>query len=251
MTNFFKNIILPFFKRLSFKDWLLLLLMILCIFFYFRIKYLSEQNLQNQLAFQDKITIYENKLGEQYSQQQTYITSINELREVNSNLYNEVKHLKDHPLIVTKTKTEFQVDTIYMTSTGITEITDSLNNQQYKLNWVYNDHDYFNIDGYTLVNNKVTDYSTVLNNLKVNQELSLNVIDNGKNLSVIVKSDNPYIKVSGMQSVVIDPTTSPSIKKYFKQKRWSLGPSISIGVDQNLRKSINLGISLQYTILQF
>ena len=181
-------------------------------------------------------------------QNRLHVMQINELKKANSELYAEVKDLKDHPLIVTKTITKFQIDTLYMESGDIIhEPKDST----YCLYWNHDEPGVFNIDGSTSVKEDFSDFQTTINHLSVEQELSLDVIDDGDNLSVIARSDNPYVTITGQQSVFIDPKTSSSLKKSFKPKRWGLGVQAGYGVDKNLHGTWYLGVGVSYNFLQF
>jgi len=94
----------------------------------------------------------------------------------------------------------------------------------------------------------------------MNANLTLDVIDNGKQLSVIAKTDNPYMQLGDMQSVVIDPINSPTLKSYYKPKRWGLsfylGAGVNVGYDP-INKSIGLnigpsaGFAVTYNFIQW
>ena len=77
------------------------------------------------------------------------------------------------------------------------------------------------------------------------------VIDNGKQLSVIAKTDNPYISISNMDGVMFDPSKSKYLKKYYKQKKWSIGPTIGYGLSKDLKLTPYIGIGISYGIIQF
>ena len=70
------------------------------------------------------MTTYKNKIGELYTERKTDILTIKELRSKNSELYAEVKNLKDNPIVITKvnTKTELKEieihDTAYVGTDG-------------------------------------------------------------------------------------------------------------------------------------
>ena len=94
----------------------------------------------------------------------------------------------------------------------------------------------------------------------MNAMLTLHVVDNGSQLAVIAKSDNPYMNLGPMQSVVIDPKTSPTISNYYKPKRWGL--SIYLGLGANfgwdpINKGIGFnlgpsaGVAVTYDLVQW
>ena len=59
-----------------------------------------------------------------YKQSQTYIADIKDLKKKNSELYDEVKNLKDNPIVITKIKTETVYKNIYMRDTILLAIDD-------------------------------------------------------------------------------------------------------------------------------
>ena len=258
IQNFLKTKVFPviinFFKSLSFKDWLLLLTAVLLLIFFLRCRYLNNKLLSNEHTYNTEITEYKNKLGEVYKSQQLAILDKDELKKQNNELSDELKKLKDNPLIITKVDTEFKVDTLVMESEKIVEkyIVQEDSVKVYDLHWNYNkEPEYFTICGTTLVHNDFSEFTTTLNNLTVNSQMTMDVIDDGKNLQVITKSNNPYVNVTGMQSVMIDPRNSKTLKKYFKQKRWGIGPSIGVGVDKDLKFTPYIGVSLNYNVFSF
>ena len=101
--NFLKNIFIWIFK-----DWrnvvsvasLIAVIILACKYRSLKIDYNDIQN-----SDQDTLTVYKNKVGELYAQQKIYIVEIEDLKKHNQELYNEVKNLKDHPIVVTKIKT--------------------------------------------------------------------------------------------------------------------------------------------------
>ena len=175
------------------------------------------------------------------------------LSELNEELQKEIKNLKDNPVIITKVKTEFQIDTLYMESESVAENIDTVTGDKiYDLKWSYSkEPEYFSLAGLTEVYGDFSKFTTRIDKLTVNSNLTLDVIDNGKTLEVITKSDNPYVNITGMQSVMIDPRQSKTLKKYFKQKRWGIGPQIGIGVDKNLKFTPYIGVGVSYNIFVF
>lgn len=140
-----------------------------------------------------------------------------------------------------------------MESERIIERIDSVTNEKsYDLEWRYNEEsDYFNIDGSTHVAGDFSSFRTRINKLQVNSDFLFDVVDNGEKLEVLVRSTNPYINVTGMQSVMIDPKQSKTIKQYFKPKRWGLGVQLGVGIDKQLQFTPYIGIGLSYNLIVF
>jgi len=216
---------------------ILILLLIAAGIFMYR----QYQNAQSEVVvWNDSTYYYKNKYQEEYLAKNTYIMKAEELKEYNDSLYKEYQALKDQPILITKTKFITYIDTIK------TKV-DSLWNDSCRTGWQWSATDscWYAIEGTSMmridtVNNKFTVY-TDINRLYVENGITLDLIDDGNQLAVIARSNNPYTNISDMQSVVIDPTTSPTIKKYFKPKRWGFGPYLGIGVYTGYGWSPNTG----------
>lgn len=244
--------IIPFikgiFKNFKFKDYILLILSCLTLIFFSKSCYYENKVNDTVVIYQDSISTYKNKLGIEYAQQQTYISSIKELKDKNQVLYAEIKNLKNtKPIVVTKTKTQFKVDTIYAVADTI--FVTSASNQLLK--WHAQHLPYYSLKGETKVAKDFSEFSTLITDMKINNELTLDVIEQDNKISVIAHSSNPYIHIQQINSVVIDPTEVPTLKKYFKQKRWGIGPSLGVGVDKNLNFTPYIGISVNYNLFTF
>ena len=110
MKNILKSIfdfIINFFKKFGFKDWLLFISIIGMIILYMLYNHAQNQLLYNKNSYADTLTVYKNKLGEAYTAKNTYVQTIKDLKKTNTELYDEVKSLRDNPIIVTKIKTEY------------------------------------------------------------------------------------------------------------------------------------------------
>lgn len=252
ILTFITDTVYPFLTKLfstfTFKDWLLVILTVLAVVFFWKYRYYEERSRTLSQNYNETLADYINKIGQQYVRQQLHVIEIDKLKEENSSLYAEVKNLMENPLVVTKTVTKFRVDTIPAESVKIEE---DPADSTYILHWQHNEPDIFGITGRTSVKNDFSSFSTTIDNLSVQQELTLDVIDDGKQLGVIAKSDNPYVTVTGMQSVFIDPRTSPTVKQYFKPKRWGIGVHAGYGVDKNLHGTWYLGAGISYNIIAF
>ena len=184
------NFIINFFKKFSFKDWLLFISIIGMIVLYMLYNHAQDQLLYNRNSYTDTLTVYKNKLGEAYTAKNTYVQTVKDLKKTNAELYEEVKNLKDHPVVIVKTKIEFKKDTIYTQKDSINPVyhNDSL---YYNLCWSANqEKQYYSFNGITKVKYDFSDFSTLIKDMKVNTGITLDLIDDGKQLRVITKSEN-------------------------------------------------------------
>ena len=85
----------------------------------------------------------------------------------------------------------------------------------------------------------------------MNTKLTLDIIEDKLGIRLIGRTDNPYISISNMDGVMFDPTKSKYLKKYYKQKKWSIGPTIGYGLSKDLKLTPYIGIGISYGIIQF
>lgn len=237
------------FQKLTLKDCAIILLLITSIIFFISSNYYKKKSLTPIVEYStDSLTTYKNRLNEEYAAKEIFIQTIDQLKESNSNLAQEVKNLKDHPIIITNTVTEFRVDTVPMSSGDISKLDVNL----YKLPFKSEENTFYALEGAAYVNTitKPDSFNVVINNLSVPDSLTIDVIEKGKDLLVIAKPTNPYVSVNKMSSVIIDPTSSKNISKYFN-KRWSIGPYVGVGIDNRLNTGVSVGVSLQYSLFRF
>ena len=241
--------ILSILKKLSFKDIVLLVLILFAGFYYIEYKHYYNKSLTPIVIYDtDSLFIYKNKIKEVYKEKEIYVQTIKDLKNKNTLLANEVNKLKDNPVVVTQTELKVKLDTVYAKSdTIIIEPNDSL----YKLKWSKEDNQYYCIKGQTDVKSDFSKFETQITNLELSTNLTLDIIEKNNTLQIIGKTDNPYVNIMSMDGVVLDPSKNPLLKKYYKQKKWSIGPSIGVGITKDKNISPYIGIGLQYGIIRF
>ena len=202
-----------------FSDWkniLILTLAAVLLCTYFNYKRVSN-DYQDMITEQvDTISSYKNKVGEMYSQIGTYISDIEKLKKINSDLYSEVKNLKDNPIIITKIETVTEIKEIHVTDT-----LHKYDDFMYKLPFRYSDQ-YAIISGECNFDTSELIGSASFDKISFPNNITLSLIESNKGqLSFIAKSDNPYCQINNMNGVVISPEDSKAIKKRF-DKPWVL-----------------------------
>ena len=110
-----KNLFVKIFSDL--KNILIVTLAAVLLCTYFNYKRVSNDYQDTITEQVDTISSYKNKVGEMYSQIGTYISDIEKLKKINSDLYSEVKNLKDNPIIITKIETVTEIKEIHVTDT--------------------------------------------------------------------------------------------------------------------------------------
>jgi len=191
----FKDKIKDFFSSMTAKDWLIAILILIIVFlgittFVYYGKYRNTAN--EVIIMNDSIYTYKNKYEEEYLAKNTYILKAEQLEEYNKELYNEYKSLKDHPVVITKTRIIARIDTVYADTKDIAE--DSV---QMRWNWSAHDSTYYYISGMSSIRKDMSDATTRIDEINIPLDMTLDVIDDGKQLAVISKTDNPYVSLTG------------------------------------------------------
>lgn len=236
--------------KLSLKDWLLIALTILCLSFYFEYRHYYHKSLTPTIVYKtDSLDVYKNKLKEAYASVNVYVQDKNQLKKQNTQLAEELKKLKDNPIVITKTKVKVYVDTIYTQADTIIQ-KDSI----YDLHWHYLEpNNYFSLNGLTKVKNDFSSFNTNIYNLQLDTEITMDIIDDKKNnrFKLIARTDNPYINITNMDGVVFDPTKSSVLKKFYKQKRWHIGPQVTYGITADGKLRPTFGVGIGYGLINF
>lgn len=232
------------------KLFIITILGLILLSLYFNYKSVKNELENIVIEQQDTITTYRNKNDELYTQIGTYITDIEHLKQSNTELYNEVKYLKENPIVVTKVQTEVVFkDKIIRDSVFV----DDNNDDSYVINHMYRDP-FAMINMTTNFNTRSLTAQTKVNDMNFPATFSLNLIESKKgDLSFIVNSDNPYIQINNINGAVLSPEDSKSIKKRY-DKRWCLvggvGPTITV-VNGNLKCTAGVQLTFGYKIFAF
>lgn len=236
-------------KELDFKDWILIIVTIVAIVTAISARYYYNKSLYPTVIYNtDSLEVYKNKLEEEYRAKNIYVQSIDQLKQNNSELYDEIKNLKDNPIVVTKTNIVVKTDTVYMTSDSIIAPNDTLR----ELYWSVNEQNgYYAIKGQTNVRTDFSSFDTQINLFNIPITMTMDIIEKDKQLQFIGRSDNPYVTITNVNGVIVDPTKSDVIKSYFKPKRWSVGPQVGVGVSSDLKITPYIGVGITYGILQW
>ena len=234
------------YKKLTFKDLLVILLLLFSIGTFIAMRHYKIKAENQQAEFVDTLSVYKNKLGDEYKARQISIMSIKQLKAREDSLSEELKNLKAHPIVITKVKTKVKIKEIYIKSDSIID-----NDSIKTLYWSQEENGYFAIAGNTQVKNDFSWFKTKLDSLEMNSMMTLDVIEKDKALMVIARSSNPYINVSDVQGVLIDPTTSDTIKKCFPKKKWGLGFQVGAGIGRDMKLTPYIGVGLNWSPIRF
>ena len=200
------------------------------------------------IARNDSVSVYKNKNGELYAQVEGYITDVRELKALNRELYDEVKYLKDNPIVVTKIKTEVKIDTLVIRDT-----VEQIGADIYRSNFNYND-EWASINGQSVFDLNKWQSTTYINGINLKANMWFDVIEKNKNdLAFIARTDNPYVSINNLSGAVVSPEQSKALKRRF-QKPW--GIMVGIGGTATIYNGRcivvpGLQLTLGYQIVRF
>ena len=244
-----KNIFIWLYKKLTFKDYVIILFVMISCVCYMKYRHYESKSIKPTLVIynSDSLEIYKNKLKNLYVSKKIYVQNIKDLQNQNCELAQELKSLKDNPLVITQTKMHTKIDTVYAQSDTIIH-GDSI----YNLKWHIDEpKGYYAVIGGTDVRKDFSSFSAHIDQFTMNTNLTLDIIEDKSGIRLIGRTDNPYISISNMDGVMFDPSKSKYLKKYYKQKKWSIGPTIGYGLSKDLKLTPYIGIGISYGIIQF
>lgn len=231
--------------KLSFKNILILLLVIFSGWTYFSMKKYENQVSRTLLVYNDSISTYKNKLDQEFNSKNLYIQELSDVKANNKELYDEIKNLRDNPLIVTKTVIEYRKDTTELDN-DIEKVDSTYHNINWSLRESYNAKNFFDISGHSRVKNDFSSANTYLNSLKIGASLSLDIIESKDktHFQILTRSDNPNVEFTDIQGAFINPNNSKVIKNSMKQKNFGIGIYGGYGLNAIPNDKVSTGFQI-------
>lgn len=198
----------------------------------------------NQAALTDSVTTYKDKSGNLVYEKSVLIASEKELKDLNKELYDEVKDLKGKTKIVYLTTTEVVHDTLTL-ETSIVRI----DSNSYRLKWEYDST--FSAGNFQKLSGTTTfDYykddiinpTTSINDNSFGISLVTGLKEGKDNYEIFIRSDYPGFTVTDIQGAIID-------KKMIQSNESSVvfGPSIGYGLVFNPSGNVSHGVTVGFT----
>ena len=179
---------------------------------------------------------------------QSFVSQLNDLGDINKSLHNRIKGLKKElkvkPKIYTEYNTKIVHDTVKIPIEKI--IIDSSIIYTFSYDTVYSKNNSKHLSGYfKLENNNINNIIITKDSIKISAELIVSEKD--KKLKASIISKYPGFEVFDINSVVLEPEL---LSKINKKERFIIGPSLGIGIDDDLNVKPFLGVSLVYKIIK-
>ena len=199
---------------------------------------------QNTMALNDSVRTYTDKNKNLVFEKNTLIASEKELKELNKELYDEVKTLKDNPVIIIRPEIQIEHDTVTLTSTLI-EYADGT----YGIEWVHDTtytpnasrtlagESFFKLDSL-----QITPLYTVISEDKIKFNLSTGITEKKDFFEIFIKSDYPGFEVIELDGAILDK------KRFLKhQPSFIFGPYLGAGLNFS-NGGVNYGIQVGFGV---
>ena len=244
---------------------LALAIVVIVLFFMYASQCSRKQSLKQELfkkdqnisALNDIIKVQKTKNGELNSSINGFVVSEKELKDLNTELYKQVKAQKGEVLFLNDAVLKLTQDTTYLRKYLNLVISQSnqtvpLGNKKFSLPWkLYYNYDAENYDifeGRTMLKlidtSKIEHLNTEMLKRTTQIKLSFGQVIEDNKLRVFVQSKYPGFTVESLKGVFIDPNENPYIRRLMKKKHWFNGWQLGIGVTPG----INLGTG-KYSIV--
>ena len=198
--------------------------------------------------YRDSVAMYVSKCNEAYAMNNAYIADIATIKRENEELYNEIKSLKDNPIVVTKIKTKYVFDTIYVEP----ELTADTVTGDFSANIAYQD-EWKNFTG--RFNGNIYSGTSMfsIDKMELNCSLTTDLIEKNGKLYFITKADNPYLVINDIDGYLVSPEKLKFLKKQFNRP-W--GVMIGVGCtamvyDSKVLLAPGINFTFGYKILSF
>ena len=198
--------------------------------------------------YRDSVAVYVSKCNEAYVMNNAYIADIATIKRENEELYNEIKSLKDNPIVVTKIKTKYVFDTVYVEP----ELTADTVTGDFSANIAYQD-EWNNFTG--RFNGNIYSGASMfsIDKMELNCSLTTDLIEKNGKLYFITKADNPYLVINDIDGYLVSLEKLKFLKKQFNRP-W--GVMIGVGCtamvyDSKVLLVPGINFTFGYKILSF
>lgn len=237
---------------LNVKNIIFIILFAFIAFLMFDNYSLKNEAQNNYIILTDSLVEYKNKANELYKEKESYIIDNENLKSINEELYNEVKKLKDNPIVITKTEVKYEIKEVYIQNDSV-----NIDNKGIIKNFYnYNDN-YLSMKLTHSLDLSNNNGNIFINDILTSSNLFIDIIEKDKKPYLIAKTDNPYLTISNLEGGFINIDDSKVLNKYYKREnRWNLSFNLGVFTIYNLNTNRfeagpGFGFSLGRTIVQW
>lgn len=220
---------------------------------------------QNLFALNDTLRSYKTKTGQLIYEKGALIADKSSLEKYNKALSDEIKNLKDHPVVVIKPEIRIvevpKYIPVYIKDSTKNEDGSITRSLEWAYDTTYSEGNFRKLKGdFRATVDSNLNLSTTpmhINRDEFGMSLTTGLTENKKGLlEIFVTSKYPGFSVTNLDGALIDPAKSKVLKKYFPPKRWAVGVFAGYGIcydptNLQISRGIQLGVGIQYNLFQW
>jgi len=210
---------------------------------------------QNEKALSDSVRVQKNKIGDLEYSKNILIADKNNLKDLNSDLAEELEKEKGKVRELIKMVNSIESDTVYIENTLVIYVNEG-GDTIYGLEWVHDTiYDAENERHIAGVSKFMVDSIGVIHPMETvitRDDIKFNLItglrEKDGNIEIFVRSDYPGFETEELAAVIIDPSKHPILKKFTKKKKFGIGPYVGLGLNVNTWPTPNVGAGFSFGI---
>ncbi len=197
----------------------------------------------NSQVFNDSITTYRDKAGNLTYEKGILVASEKDLKDLNKELYNEVKELKDNPKIIIKESIVIK-EVPFEVPTYINVYPDGSTGLSWSRDTTYNNRNYQKLEGETrFIYDSLGIHNpyTMINSNEIGISFITGIKEGKDHYEIFIKSDYPGFTVTDIQGSILD-------KKMIQSNESAVvfGPSIGYGAILSPNGTIGHGVTVGF-----
>ncbi len=206
---------------------------------------------QNMAALQDSTRLVRNKAGDLEAARLVWVGTEKDLRELNAELADELEKEKGKVKTIQKITTVVRHDTVQVPTTVIL-----LPDSAFALGWQHSEEHEGGArrlagnSTFRFRRGQVEDPVTTI----TEDMLSLVIVtglrerEGDEKLEIFARTDYPGVSFD-LQGAVVDPSMFYNVGR--RASRFSIGPVVSVGLNQDLKPGLHVGLGVQYNLIRF
>jgi len=220
---------------------------------------MSKANIE---ALKDSVRYEKDKTGKEVAVKKALLADKKSLEDLNKDLDEEVKKLRGKIISIQKIGGTITSDPIVVTN-DVIKYRDGVYGLAWNYDTVYSEGNYRKFSGETSVlvdtSRNISSKGTKIKQDELGLTLVTGLREKDGALEIYVDPQYPGMKINRIDGAIIDPQKSEAIKKYFPQKKWSIGPILGVGISAGygvtgkpiFGPTVTFGVGISYGLFRF
>ena len=214
-------------------------------------------------ALKDSVRTEKNKVGDLISVKKALLADKDNLALLNKDLDEEVKKLKGKIITIQKIGGTITISEPITVTNEVVKYRDGAYGLAWNYDTVYSEGNYRKFSGETSVlvdsSKNISSKGTTIKQDELALTLVTGLREKNGALEIYVDPQYPGMTITRIDGAIIEPQKSDVIKKYFPQKKWSIGPMLGIGMSAGygingqpiFGPTVTFGIGISYGLFKF